>query len=55
LNIEVNPTEVDVNVHPRKLEVRFANESTIFKGIFHAIQDKLDSVSLLTSIITEDR
>lgn len=47
LNLEVNPTEVDVNVHPRKLEVRFANESTIFRWIFHAIQDKLDSVSLL--------
>ena len=47
LNIQVNPTEVDVNVHPRKLEVRFANESTIFRGIYHSIQDKLDSVSLL--------
>jgi len=42
LNIEVNPTEVDVNVHPRKLEVRFANESSIFRGIFHAIQSRLD-------------
>jgi len=49
LNIQVNPIEVDVNVHPRKLEVRFANESTIFKGVYHSIQDKLDSVSLLTS------
>jgi len=49
LNIEVDPTQVDVNVHPRKLEVRFAQESTIFRGIYHAIQDKLDSVSLLTS------
>ena len=48
LNIQVNPTEVDVNVHPRKLEVRFANESTIFRWIYHAIQDKLDSVSLLS-------
>ncbi|MDQ7008675.1 MAG: DNA mismatch repair endonuclease MutL [Candidatus Gracilibacteria bacterium] len=47
LNIQINPTEVDVNVHPRKLEVRFANESTIFRGMYHAIQDKLNSVSLL--------
>jgi len=47
LNIEVNPTEVDVNVHPRKLEVRFANEQTIFRWIYHSIQDKLDNVSLL--------
>ena len=47
LNIQVNPTEVDVNVHPRKLEVRFANESTIFRWIYHAIQDRLTNVSLL--------
>ena len=47
LNIQVDPTQVDVNVHPRKLEVRFAQESTIFRWIYHAIQDKLDSVSLL--------
>ncbi|MCD5380808.1 DNA mismatch repair endonuclease MutL, partial [Candidatus Gracilibacteria bacterium] len=47
LNIDVNPTEVDVNVHPRKLEVRFANESSIFRGIYHAIQSRLEGVSLM--------
>lgn len=54
LNIQVNPTEVDVNVHPRKLEVRFANESTIFKGIYHAIQSKLESVSLIPHSLQND-
>ncbi|USN57914.1 MAG: hypothetical protein H6767_06200 [Candidatus Peribacteria bacterium] len=47
LNIEVDPTQVDVNVHPRKKEVRFANESEIFRAVYHAIEDTLTNVSLI--------
>ncbi|MDD2871359.1 MAG: DNA mismatch repair endonuclease MutL [Candidatus Gracilibacteria bacterium] len=47
LNLTVDPTQVDVNVHPRKLEVRFASEQNIFRAVYHAIQDKLEKVSLL--------
>ena len=48
LHIDIDPTQVDVNVHPRKLEVRFANESTVFKSIYNSIQSRLDWVSLLS-------
>lgn len=41
LDIEMNPQEVDVNVHPAKLEVRFENEQKIFKAVYHAIKDTL--------------
>ena len=33
--------EVDVNVHPAKLEVRFEDESRIFQSIYHAIKNTL--------------
>lgn len=49
INLQVDPTQVDVNVHPRKLEVRFANEQAIFSWVYNAIQSKLDSVSLISS------
>ena len=41
LNIEMNPSGLDVNVHPAKLEVRFENEDKIFKAVYHAIKDSL--------------
>ena len=41
LNIEMAPSKVDVNVHPAKLEVRFAEESIVFKAVYHAIKDSL--------------
>ena len=41
LNLEINPQKVDVNVHPAKLEVRFEEESKVFKAVYHAIKDTL--------------
>lgn len=41
LNIEMSPSKVDVNVHPAKLEVRFEEESKVFKAVYHAIKDTL--------------
>ena len=41
LNITMNPSKVDVNVHPAKLEVRFEEENKIFQSIYHAIKDTL--------------
>lgn len=49
LNININPSKVDVNVHPAKLEVRFEEESKIFQSIYHAIKD-----TLLKSELVED-
>jgi len=52
LNIEMNPKNVDVNVHPAKLEVRFENESLIFKSIYNAIKDTLLKGDLITNTET---
>ena len=41
LNIEMDPSKVDVNVHPAKLEVRFQEENKVFKAIYHSIKDTL--------------
>lgn len=49
LNIQVDPTIIDVNVHPRKAEIRFENEQNIFRSVYHAVLNKLESFSLVSS------
>ncbi len=41
LNIDMDAKNVDVNVHPTKLEVRFKDESNIFKAVYHSIKETL--------------
>ena len=39
LNIEVPQHTIDVNVHPQKIEMKFEDESRIFKAVYKAVLD----------------
>ncbi|MFB3903224.1 MAG: DNA mismatch repair endonuclease MutL [Acidobacteriota bacterium] len=41
LFVELDPAEIDVNVHPRKTEIRFRNTSPVYTGICQAIERAL--------------
>jgi DNA mismatch repair protein MutL len=43
LNIECDASFVDVNVHPAKIEVRFANERPVFELVYYGVKSAIET------------
>ncbi len=50
LNLTIDPKKIDVNVHPSKLEVKFENESAIYRFILSAVRKTLGEHDLIPSV-----
>ena len=50
LNITLNPLLVDANVHPQKMEVRFADESYLTRTIYMAVASALSGKELFAPV-----
>ena len=52
MNLSINPSHIDVNVHPAKLEVKFEDEAKVFDAIYYAIRSALEEYEKSTSPFT---
>src|SRR5688500_3108141 len=46
LSLTIHPGMVDVNIHPRKDEVRFINPQEVYRFVLHAVSQALERVEL---------
>ena len=51
LMMEVEPSRVDVNVHPAKMEVRFTEEMRVYEFLAKAVKETLDTHEMIPEII----
>lgn len=50
INMKVPENTVDVNVHPTKLEVRFANEDMVYELVYDAVLKSLKNENLIPQV-----
>ncbi len=53
LFLTLNPTRVDVNVHPAKLEVKFSNEKPVFEAVYYAVRQALEENTERPEIVVQ--
>lgn len=53
--VELNPTQVDVNVHPQKTQVRFMEERRVFTAVQKAVRRTLISVTPIPDLGVDEQ
>lgn len=53
LNIEISPEMVDINIHPTKLEAKFADEKAVYHAVYWAVKNALYSKAYVPKVSDE--
>lgn len=55
LYMEIDPRQIDVNIHPSKLEIKFSDERRIFEAVYKTIKDSLHKYNLIPEVKIEEK
>lgn len=55
LKIDISPEKVDVNIHPKKSEIRFSDDEAIFNAVYEAVKSTLSHRELIPSAVSDGK
>jgi DNA mismatch repair protein MutL len=55
INITIDPSLIDVNVHPRKIEVKFEDQQAMVKAVYGCVKVALEKANLIPKGFSESR
>lgn len=56
LHFEIPPENIDVNVHPTKLEIRFTNGEALYQLVYRTVRDALSGKNMIPdAVLTEEK
>ena len=54
LYLTINGEDVDINVHPTKMEVRFSHQEQVYKNVYQAVLDGLSHRELIPEVTIQE-
>lgn len=55
INIKIDPALIDVNVHPRKVEIRFEDQQSVIRTMYSSVKVALEKANLIPKGFSESK
>lgn len=55
LKIDISPERIDVNIHPKKSEIRFSDDEAVFNAVYEAVKNTLSHRELIPKAVPDEK